>query len=121
MEALSKSVSLTHYMTSIGLAHLDASQNNIKAMMASLQLCLDQRPARDRERRFYTHSLECLSVASGSVVELDKWTITPFEVEFGPKIGSGGLHVILFMFTLTADLSAAERYSKVPGTKLLLL
>jgi hypothetical protein len=69
----------------------DASQNNMISMMASLQRCLEQRPTRDRERQFYSHSLEYLSIASGSVVELDKWTITSFEVEFGQKIGSGGL------------------------------
>jgi hypothetical protein len=85
--------------------------------MASLQRYLDQRPARDRERQFYSHSLECLSIASGSVVELDKWTITPFEVEFGPEIGSGGLYVILFMFALTPDFSSAERYLEVSGTR----
>jgi hypothetical protein len=92
----------------------------MRAMMASLQRYLDQRPAGDRERKFCSHSLECLSIASGRVVELDKWTITPFEVQFGPEIGTGGLYVVLFMFTLTPQFSAAEWCSKVPGTRHLL-
>jgi hypothetical protein len=77
-------------------------------MMAALRKYLDQRPVGDRERQFYSHSLDSLSIASGSVVELDKWTITPFEVEFGSKIGSGGLYVTLFMFALTPNCCAAE-------------
>ena len=62
--------------------------------MASLQRRLDQNSSSDREQRFYSHSLHNLSIASGTVVELDKWTITSFEVEFRTKIGSGGLYVI---------------------------
>jgi hypothetical protein len=62
------------------------------AMMASLQRRLEQHSTSDHERPFYSHSIQCLSVASGGViVELDRWTITSFEVEFGQKIGSGGL------------------------------
>jgi 2'-5' RNA ligase len=91
MTTLSKSVSFVRCKISMQLAYLDATHKNMISMMASLQRYLDQRPARDRERQFYSHSLECLSIASGCVVELDKWTITPFEVEFGPEIGSGGL------------------------------
>jgi hypothetical protein len=53
------------------------------AMMASLQKSLYQCSTEDRERQFYSQSLEYLSILSGKVVKLDKWAITSFEVEFG--------------------------------------
>jgi hypothetical protein len=62
--------------------------------MVSIQKRLDQTHfTSDRERQFYSHSLNHLSTSSGCIVEIDKWTITSLEVEFGPKIGSGGLYV----------------------------
>jgi hypothetical protein len=67
----------------------------MQAMMAALQRRLDQNLSH-RERQFFSHSLESLSITSGIVAELDRWTITAFEVEFGRKIGSGGLCVMSF-------------------------
>jgi hypothetical protein len=69
-------------------------QNNIMAMMVSLQRRLDHRSDDNRERQFFSHTLEYLTTASGRQVEMENWMITPYEVEFGPLIGSGGLYVV---------------------------
>jgi hypothetical protein len=74
----------------------------MQAMMAALQRRLDQNSSQ-REQQFLSHSLENLSMISGTVAELDKWTITAFEVEFRRKIGSGGLCVMSFRTMLTSN------------------
>ena len=74
----------------------------MQAMMAALQRRLDQNLSH-RERQFFSHSLDNLSITSGTVVELDKWTITAFEVEFRRKIGSGGLCVMSFHTMLASN------------------
>ena len=61
--------------------------------MISLQRRLDTNSDEDRERQFYTHTLECLMTTSGQHVEIEEWTIASLEVDFGHKIGSGGLYV----------------------------
>ena len=61
------------------------------AMMATLQRQLNLQPEDNRERRFFTHTLEYLSIASGKQVEPELWTITSFDVEFGAQITTGGL------------------------------
>jgi hypothetical protein len=61
------------------------------AMIVSLQRRLDQHFKGDRERQFFSHSLQHLSAVSGYHVKLEDWMITSFEVEFGPEIGAGGL------------------------------
>ena len=62
-------------------------------MMASLQRLLQQLTLDDKERQFYSRSLEYLLTYSGRPVQLEPWMITSYEVEFGEKIGSGGLFV----------------------------
>lgn len=64
------------------------------AILASLKKRSNERSTGDRERQFYLHSLEYLSMTSGILVELDSWTITRFDVDFGPIIGAGGLYVV---------------------------
>jgi hypothetical protein len=64
------------------------------AILASLQKQLTDGSATNREQQFYRQTLRHLSNFSGIQVELDTWTITAFEVEMGPEIGSGGLYVI---------------------------
>jgi hypothetical protein len=63
------------------------------AMMASLQIRLQTGFDGDRERQFYKHALTDLITSSGSQVEIEDWTITSDQVEFGQEIGSGGLYV----------------------------
>jgi hypothetical protein len=61
------------------------------AIMASLQRHLQRHSLDQRERQFYSSSLRYISVSSGTHAELESWTITSYDVEFGPIIGSGGL------------------------------
>jgi hypothetical protein len=66
-------------------------QNNIMVMMVSLQRRLDRLSDGDRERQFFSHALEYLTTSSGRQVEMENWMVTPYDMEFGPQIGSGGL------------------------------
>jgi hypothetical protein len=59
--------------------------------MTSLQRHLQYQSLDERERQFYMSSLHHVSMSSGTHAELENWTITPYEIEFGPIIGSGGL------------------------------
>jgi hypothetical protein len=65
------------------------------AMMVSLQQRLDNFSDGDRERQSVSHALQYLTTASGRQVEMESWMITPYEVEFRRRIGSGGLCVLL--------------------------
>jgi hypothetical protein len=65
------------------------------AMMVSLQRRLDNFSDGDQERQFFSHALRYLITASGRQVEMESWMITSYEVEFGRRIGSGGLCVLL--------------------------
>ena len=62
-------------------------------MIVSLQRRLDSSSDGSRERRFFSHVLLYLTTSSGLRIELQNWMVTSYEVEFGPKIGSGGLYV----------------------------
>lgn len=61
------------------------------AMIVSLQRRLDNRSDGNRERQFFSHVLRYLTRSSGIRVELQNWMITSYDVEFGQKIGCGGL------------------------------
>jgi hypothetical protein len=41
--------------------------------------------------KFFSQVLRYLTTSSGIRVELQNWMITSYDVEFGRKIGSGGL------------------------------
>ena len=73
------------------MVHVDAHQRNMMAMMASLQRRLRTGIDEDAERQFYVHTLQYLIMSSGRHAELEDWTVTSYEVEFGHEIGSGGL------------------------------
>jgi hypothetical protein len=68
------------------------------AMMVSLQRHLEKESDEDRERQFYTHTLRRLATASGQHVEIEEWMVASLEVEFGHKIGSGGLYVCFWSY-----------------------
>jgi hypothetical protein len=78
----------------------DVQQSNMLSMMASLQRRLDQQSATDQELHFFSHSLQSLSTYSGQHVKLESWMVTPYEVEFGQRIGEGGLFVFLLSILL---------------------
>lgn len=65
-------------------------------MMAALQRRIGERgeDSQDNLTRFYTTSLRYLTTTSGKKVDVTPWTITSFDVEFGPQIGAGGLCVL---------------------------
>ena len=71
-------------------------------MIVSLQRRLDGRSDGGCERRFFSHVLLYLTTSSGLRIELQNWMVTSYEVEFGPKIGSGGLYVFS---VVVADLN----------------
>jgi hypothetical protein len=74
---------------------IDMHQNNMIAMIVSLQCCLETTSDEHQleEWQFYAHTIQHLTTASGQHIELEAWIIVSLEVEFGHKIGSGGLYV----------------------------
>jgi hypothetical protein len=62
------------------------------AMMTSLQKAISKRLCGERERRFFSSTLNYLIDISGQhVPEIEGWMVTAYDVELGPEIGSGGL------------------------------
>ncbi|KAJ7495014.1 kinase-like domain-containing protein [Mycena latifolia] len=75
---------------------LDVNQNNLIAMMVSIQRRLETQPTitHNPEQQFYAHALEYLSATSGKRVEAEDWMIPAFEVDYGEEIGSGGFGTV---------------------------
>lgn len=63
--------------------------------MVTLQRRLDHGSDSDREQRFFSRTLQHLTTISGRHVEMKDWMVTSYKVEFGHKIGSGGLYGVL--------------------------
>jgi hypothetical protein len=62
------------------------------AVMTSLQRIMTKRLCDERERRFFSSTLNYLAEVSGEHVgDIENWMVTTFDVEFGPQIGSGRL------------------------------
>ena len=76
----------------VNLFCTDTPGCSVMAMIVSLQRRLDHHSDGERERQFFSHVLRYLTASSGLRVELQSWMITSYEVEFGPRIGSGGLY-----------------------------
>ena len=76
----------------LNLPAVDIRQDDCMAMMVSLQRRLDSPLDGDRERQFFSHALRYLNITSGRQVVMENWMITSYEVEFGPRIGSGSLY-----------------------------
>jgi hypothetical protein len=69
----------------------DAHQRNMMAMMVSLQRRLQTNSDEDRERQFFTHTLQCMTAASGHHVEIEEWMVTSMEgsssdMKLGPVV-----------------------------------
>jgi len=58
--------------------------------MVSLQR-LSQTTSSDAEKRFLTRAHQNLSATTHEQMKVESWMITSYDVEFGRKIGSGGL------------------------------
>jgi hypothetical protein len=63
------------------------------ALIVALHKRLHTGSGDDRERQFFAHTLRYLTTSSGRQAGVEDWSITPYEVEFGPQIGTGGLYV----------------------------
>ena len=74
------------------LLRIDVKEINIRATMASLHRRVTQRLGGERERAFFTNSLQFLTTISGQQVDLQCWTVTSYEVKFVRLIGRGGLY-----------------------------
>jgi hypothetical protein len=62
------------------------------AIMTSLKKFMTNRHCGEREYRFISSTLDYLTSVTGEqLVDIDSWTITAYDVEFGAVIGSGGL------------------------------
>jgi hypothetical protein len=72
-------------------------QDNVMAMMVSLQRRLDYFLDGDQEWQFFSNALQYFTTASGLQVEMESWMITSYEVEFGRWISSGGLCILLLI------------------------
>ncbi|CAA7270611.1 unnamed protein product [Cyclocybe aegerita] len=69
---------------------LDIKKNSPTALMVSLHRRIEEKQGEKEDLQFFTHSLRCLTRVSGQQVDIKPWTISPYDVEFGPLIGSGG-------------------------------
>lgn len=58
---------------------IDVHQNNMIAMMVSLQCRLEMGSDEDWEWQFYTHTLQCLATASGQHMEIEEWMVTSLD------------------------------------------
>jgi hypothetical protein len=70
---------------------IDVQQENVMAIMCSLKRLSERYSDDTRESVFISNSIRTLTTWSGDQVTIEKWTITSFEVDFGPMIGFGGL------------------------------
>ncbi|KAF8212693.1 hypothetical protein K438DRAFT_1957310 [Mycena galopus ATCC 62051] len=75
------------------LRKLEINQNNTIAMMVCIQNQLKRQNVDRAEQEFYTHTLEYLTSRSGRQVEIKRWMIASFEVEYenSEEIGAGDL------------------------------
>lgn len=90
---------------------IEVPRNSSKAMMATLQRRVAERKGDQEEIRFLKHSLRYLSSVSGQEVEVHPWTITTYDVEFGPLIGVGGLCALVFLHIHSRSLNILSSYS----------
>ena len=100
-------------------ADIDGSNS---ALLVCLQRRLASRSDGDRERQFFRHVIQLLNARNEFEVEVEDWMITSYEVEFGPKIGFGGLCVprlggYFSMFSMLTIYFAAGRCTRVCGTR----
>ncbi|KAF8170487.1 kinase-like domain-containing protein [Mycena galopus ATCC 62051] len=80
---------------------LEINQNNATAMMVSIERRIEHmegsqesRSSSRPDQKFYSHTLRYLSSTTGQQVELENWMISPFDVDYGPQISSGGFGTV---------------------------
>lgn len=75
--------------------HADPHGHDTAPIVVCLQRRLDGQLDGDRERQFFKHARHVLASCNEYEVDLESWMITSYEVDFGPRIGVGGLYVPL--------------------------
>ncbi|KAJ7919416.1 hypothetical protein B0H13DRAFT_2320404 [Mycena leptocephala] len=71
---------------------LDINNKNMLAIMVSTERRMEENQNRNSpEQTFYAHMLYYLASTSGGHVKLEDWVISPFDVDYRPEIGAGGL------------------------------
>lgn len=90
------------------------------AIMVCLRRRLDSQLDDERERQFFKSALQYLTTYNGYEVEVENWMITAYEVEFGHRIGVGGLCVLdksatigLYPLTINRFTDSGEVYKGV--------
>lgn len=92
---------------------LEASKTIDKvALKVCLQRQVNNRADDSREQQFLSHVLEYLNSYSGYHVKIESWMITSYEVEFGHRIGVGGLYVTT---SVSSDVSFIKRFVNGSG------
>lgn len=110
------------HISNYQVAIADTRVNDTVPIMVCLQRRLDEQSDGDRERAFFSHTLEYLTALNEDDVVAENWMITSYEVEFGHRIGVGGLYVCLqdlcISFAVLINLCPiAERSTKAYGTR----
>lgn len=100
----------------------DPHSGDTTPIVVCLQRRLDSRWDGERERQFFRHTQRYLASCTGNQIDVESWMITSYEVDFGPKIGVGGLYVhvdICLLHTLLTShkLAPAGKSSEALGTK----
>ncbi|KAJ7271718.1 hypothetical protein C8J57DRAFT_1601299 [Mycena rebaudengoi] len=73
---------------------LDINNKNMLAIMVSIERRMEENKNRNSpEQNFYAHTLQYLASTTGQHGKLEDCVISPFDVDYGPKIGAGGLLV----------------------------
>jgi hypothetical protein len=70
---------------------IDMHHTSMVSMMTALQKMIRKQLGSERERLFFSRTLNHLAKHSGEHVILEPWMVTSYEVEFGAEIGKGGL------------------------------
>jgi hypothetical protein len=69
----------------------DINQQNILAMMISIERRLGGQRLNSPDDSFYSHTLQYLTSTSGQQIKVEDWMVSSFEVDIGLEIGTGGL------------------------------
>ncbi|KAK7008148.1 kinase-like protein [Favolaschia claudopus] len=73
---------------------LDINQKSTRALIVSLERRIGRHEGSNPERKFLSHTLQYLASTSSEQVKVEDWMISPFDVDHGQEIGSGGFGTV---------------------------
>lgn len=73
----------------------ELQENDMTPIIVCLQRQLENRSIGGREQQFFSHVLVYLNSCTGSQIDTENWMITSYEVDFGQRIGVGGLYELM--------------------------